>query len=115
MIPVIDLSLYISIPKIPNIREIKKQIEEQIPTEQELKDLAEQIILDRLPNIPNIWFIPPSFVFSYPTNVFVDPFINLAKFHLMGTLGNMSVLSQYTPPAPPAPAILSWTGYKVIG
>ena len=63
LIPVIDLSLYISIPKIPNIREIKKQIEEQIPTEQELKDLAEQIILDRLPNIPNIWFIPPSFVF----------------------------------------------------
>jgi hypothetical protein len=45
----------------------------------------------------------------------LDPFVNLAKFHLMGTSGNMSVLAQYTPPAPPAPAILNWTGYKVIG
>jgi hypothetical protein len=109
------LSLYISIPKIPNIKEIKKQIEEQIPTEEELRDLAEQIILDRLPNIPNIWFTLPTYVFSYPTNIFIGPFVNLAKFHLMGTSGNMSVLAQYTPPAPPAPAILNWTGYKVIG
>lgn len=115
LVPVIDLSLYVSIPKIPNIKEIKKQIEEQIPTKEELRDLALQLILDRLPNIPNIWFTLPTYLFSYPTNAFADPFVNLAKFHLLGTSGNMSVLSQYTPPAPPAPAILNWTGYKVIG
>jgi hypothetical protein len=115
LVPDIDLSLYVSIPKIPNIREIKKQIEEKIPTEEELRDLAEQLILDRLPIIPNIWFTLPTYLFSYPTNVFADPFVNLAKFHLMGTSGNMAVFAQYTPPAPPAPAILNWTGYKVIG
>lgn len=115
LVPDIDLSLYVSIPKIPNMKEIKKQIEEQIPTEEELKNLALQLILDKLPNIPNIWFILPTFVFSFPTNIFIDPFINLAKFHLMGTSGNMAVLAQYPPPAPPAPAILNWIGYKVIG
>lgn len=115
LVPEIDLSLYVPIPKIPNIKEIKKQIEEQIPTKEELRDLAEQIILDRLPIIPNIWFTLPSYVFTYPTNVFADPFVNLAKFHLLGTSGNMIVLAQYPPPAPPAPAILNWTGYKVIG
>jgi hypothetical protein len=115
LVPVIDLSLYVSIPKIPNIKEIKKQIEEQIPTEEELRDLALQLILDRLPNIPNIWFTLPTYLFSYPTNTFADPFVNLAKFHLMGTSGNMVVFAQYPPPAPPAPAILNWAGYKVIG
>jgi hypothetical protein len=115
LVPEIDLSLYVTIPKIPNIKEIKKQIEEQIPTKEELRDLAEQLILDRLPIIPNIWFILPSYVFTYPTNAFADPFVNLAKFHLLGTSGNMVVLAQYPPPAPPAPAILNWTGYKVIG
>jgi hypothetical protein len=35
--------------------------------------------------------------------------------HLLGTSGTMSVLAQYPPPAPPAPAILSWSGYTIIG
>jgi len=71
---------------------------------EELRELALQLILDRLPIIPNIWFTLPSYVFTYPTNAFADPFVNLAKFHLLGTSGNMVVLAQYPPPAPPAPA-----------
>jgi len=27
----------------------------------------------------------------------------------------MSVIAQYPPPAPPAPAIINWTGYRVVG
>jgi hypothetical protein len=27
----------------------------------------------------------------------------------------MNVMAQYPPPAPPAPAIISWSGYNVIG
>jgi hypothetical protein len=47
--------------------------------------------------------------------VFLNPFINLAKVHLLGTSGTMMVMAQYPPPAPPAPAILMWSGYNVIG
>jgi hypothetical protein len=45
----------------------------------------------------------------------LDPFVNVAKVHLMGTAGTMNVMAQYPPPAPPAPAIISWSGYNVIG
>jgi hypothetical protein len=37
LVPEIDLSLYVTIPKIPNIKEIKKQIEEQIPTKRRIE------------------------------------------------------------------------------
>ena len=43
----------------------------------------------------------------------IDPFLQLAQIHLMGVGGNMMVTSQYTPPAPPAPAIINYTGYQV--
>jgi len=33
----------------------------------------------------------------------------------MGVSGTMSVIAQYPPPAPPAPAIITWSGYRVIG
>ena len=114
LIPEIELP-GIAIPKIPTKQELKQMIKDKIPTKEELKAMAYDMIKDKIPQIPNIWFIPPTFVFSYPTNILLDPFVNIAKFHLMGVSGNMSVMAQYPPPAPPAPAILNWTGYRVIG
>jgi hypothetical protein len=112
--PQIDLP-DISIPKIPTKEELKKQIEEQLPTKEELASMAFDMIKDKIPEIPNIWFIPPTLVLTPPTNIMLDPFVNLAKVHLMGTSGTMMVITQYPPPAPPAPAILAWSGYNVIG
>jgi hypothetical protein len=105
----------ISIPKIPTKKELKEMIKEKVPTKEELKAMAYDLIRSKIPQIPNIWFIPPTLVFSPPTNILLDPFVTLAKFHLMGTSGTMSVMAQYPPPAPPAPAILNWTGYRVVG
>jgi len=105
----------IAIPKIPTKKELKEMIKDKIPTKEELLAMAYDLIKDKIPEIPNIWFIPPTFIFSYPTNILLDPFVNIAKFHLMGVSGTMSVIAQYPPPAPPAPAIINWTGYRVVG
>jgi hypothetical protein len=111
-----DISLPgISIPKIPTKEELKKMIDDAIPTKEELLAMAYDLIKDKIPNIPNIFFIPPTVKFSFQTNIMINPFINVAKTHLMGVSGIMSVIAQYPPPAPPAPAILNWTGYKIIG
>jgi predicted secreted protein len=77
--------------------------------------MAYDIIKDKIPNIPNIFFIPPTIKFSFQTNIMINPFVNVAKVHLMGSSGIMSVVAQYPPPAPPAPAILNWNGYNVVG
>jgi hypothetical protein len=114
LIPDIELP-GISIPKIPTKQELKQMIKDMIPTKEQLKAMAYDMIKDKIPEIPNIWFIPPTFVFSYPTNILLDPFVNVAKFHLMGVSGTMSVMAQYPPPAPPAPAVINWSGYRVIG
>jgi len=90
-------------------------IKEKIPTKEELIAMAYELIRSKIPEIPNIWFVPPTLVFSPPTNILLDPFVTLAKFHLIGTSGTMSVMAQYPPPAPPAPAIINWTGYRVVG
>jgi hypothetical protein len=105
----------ISIPKIPTKKELKEMIKEKIPTKEELIAMAYELIRSKIPEIPNIWFVPPTLVFSPPTNILLDPFVTLAKFHLIGTSGTMSVMAQYPPPAPPAPAIINWTGYRVVG
>jgi len=105
----------ISIPHIPTKAELKQMIKDKIPTKEELEAMAYDMIKGLIPNIPNIWFIPPTLVFSEQTIIFLNPFVNLAKFHLMGVSGTMMVMAQYPPPAPPAPAMLNWTGYKVIG
>ena len=105
----------ISIPHIPTKAELKEMIKDKIPTKEELEAMAYDMIKGLIPNIPNIWFIPPTLIFSEQTIIFLNPFVNLAKFHLMGVSGTMMVMAQYPPPAPPAPAILNWTGYKVIG
>jgi ASC-1-like (ASCH) protein len=105
----------ITIPTIPKKEEIKKQIEEQIPTKEELKAMAYDLIKDKIPKIPNIHFIPPTIAFSFGTNILLNPFVNMAQLHLLGVSGIMSVMAQYPPPAPPAPAVLNWSGYTIIG
>jgi hypothetical protein len=111
-----DISLpNINIPKLPTKEEFEKQIEDALPTKEELTAIAFDIIRDKIPNIPNIFFIPPTLQFKPSTMILLDPFVNLAKVHLLGTGGTMTVMAQYPPPAPPAPAILSWSGYNIIG
>ena len=105
----------IDLPKIPTKEEFKKMVEDSIPTKEELLAMAFDVIKDKIPDIPNIWFVPPSFEFKPASMIFLNPFVNLAKVHLMGTSGTMMVIAQYPPPAPPAPAILAWSGYNVIG
>jgi hypothetical protein len=114
VVPVIELP-GISIPKIPTKEELQKMIDEKIPTKEELEAMAFDLIRDKIPEIPNIFFVPPTIKFSFQTNVMINPFVNVAKTHLMGASGIMSVMAQYPPPAPPAPAILNWSGYKIIG
>lgn len=105
----------ITIPKIPTKVELKTMVEEKLPTKEELLAMAYDMIKDKIPEIPNIFFIPPTIKFSFQTNIMINPFVNVAKTHLMGASGIMSVIAQYPPPAPPAPAILNWNGYKIIG
>lgn len=105
----------INIPKIPTKVELKAMVENKLPTKEELLAMAYDMIKDKIPQIPNIFFIPPTIKFSFETNIMINPFINVAKTHLMGANGIMSVMAQYPPPAPPAPAILNWNGYKIIG
>jgi len=114
VIPKIELP-NINIPTIPTKEELKNEIKQQIPTKEELEAMAYDMIIDKIPNIPNIFFIPPTLVFTPQTNILIDPFVMVAQLHLLGTSGTMSVLAQYPPPAPPAPAILSWSGYTIIG
>lgn len=114
LIPEIQLP-GIAIPKIPTKKELKQMIKDMTPTKEEIKAMAYDLIKDKIPKIPNIWFIPPSFILSVTSGIFLNPFVNLAKFHLMGVGGTMMVMAQYPPPAPPAPAIINWTGYRVVG
>ncbi|MFZ9147063.1 MAG: hypothetical protein ACO21H_07425 [Sediminibacterium sp.] len=105
----------ISIPKIPTKEELKKMVEDMLPTEEEIKAMAYDTIKGLIPEIPYINFVMPTLVFSYPTNILIGPFINAAQQHLMGVGGTMMVMAQYPPPAPPAPAILQWSGYTIMG
>jgi hypothetical protein len=112
--PEIDLSAF-NIPKLPTKEELKKEIEDGLPTKEELMAMAFDSIKGLIPNIPPIWFVPPTILLTAPTNILLDPFVNLAKVHLLGTSGTMMVMAQYPPPAPPAPAIIMWSGYNIIG
>lgn len=104
-----------NMPDLPSAAELENQIKSKIPDKEMIKALAYDTIKSKIPKIPNIWFIPPVPIFTPPTNMMIDPFVNLAKFHLLGTGGTMNTISQYPPPAPPAPAILQWSGYTVVG
>lgn len=114
VVPDIELPS-IAIPNIPTKEELKRMVDDALPTKEELLAMAYDMIKDKIPQIPNIFFIPPTIKFSFQTNIMINPFVNVAKTHLMGSGGIMSVISQYPPPAPPAPAILNWNGYKIIG
>lgn len=111
LVPEIDIP--IEIPNIPTKEELEEQIKAKTPTEEEIRALAEEKIKGLIPDPPFISFTPPSFIFSTKTNVLLDPFLSLAQIHLLGVGGNMMVMAQYTPPAPPAPAIINYTGYQV--
>ena len=111
LVPEIDIP--IEIPNIPTKEELQEQIDAKTPTEEEIRALAEEKIKGLIPDPPFISFTPPSFIFSTKTNVMIDPFLQLAQIHLMGVGGNMMVTAQYTPPAPPAPASINYTGYQV--
>jgi hypothetical protein len=63
---------------------------------------------------PGVW-TPLPVVSNSDSSIFLDAFINSAKIHLTTVGGIFSVISQYPPPAPPAPAVLNWSGYTVIG
>jgi len=108
-----DIDIGIEIPKLPTKEELLEQINAKIPTEEEIRALAEEKIKGLIPDPPFISFTPPSFIFSTKTNVLLDPFLSLAQIHLLGVSGNMMVMAQYPPPAPPAPAIINYTGYQV--
>jgi hypothetical protein len=111
----INLEDYISLPYIPTKEDFEKMVDEKTPTKEELKAMAYDMVKDKIPDIPNIHFVPPTLVFNAPSLILLNPFISLARTHLMGTGGTMYVMAQYPPPAPPAPAILNWSGYRVVG
>lgn len=63
---------------------------------------------------PGVW-TPLPVVPNNNSSIFLDAFISSAKIHLTTVSGIFSVIGQYPPPAPAAPAILPWSGYNVIG
>ena len=103
----------IEIPNLPTKEELLAQIKIKIPTKEEIKAMAYDKIKGLIPNPPFINFIPPNLMWSTKTNIMIDPFIMLAKMHLLGVSGNMTIFAQYPYPAPPAPAIITWNSYQV--
>ena len=65
-------------------------------------------------SIPNISFPPPSKFIKPSSVVWCDPFVNFAKTHLLSLSGMIMVTAQYPPPATPAPAVIMWSGYRVL-
>ena len=111
LIPEIDIP--IEIPNIPTKEELQKQIDAKTPTKEEIKAMAYDKIKGLIPNPPFINFILPNLMWSTKTNIMIDPFIMLAKMHLLGVSGNMTIMAQYPYPAPPAPAVITWNSYQV--
>ncbi len=95
------------IPNIPNIQLPK------IPTKDEIKVMIAEMIKDKIPNIPNINFVAPTLFFKPSSNIWIDPFVNMCKVHMLTTGGLINVLAQYPPPATPGPAIIKWDGYRI--
>jgi hypothetical protein len=46
-------------------------------------------------------------------DIFLSSFISCAKIHLTTVGGSHDLISQYIPPLPIGPAIMTWTGYKI--
>lgn len=113
MIPSIELPDVPNLPKIPTKEQIEEEVNSKLPTKEQLKSIALAEVEKLMPDIPYFQFTPPSLKFKF-SNVFINPFINYAKQHLINTGGTMTVFSQYPLPAPPAPAIIVWSGYRVL-
>lgn len=103
----------IKIPKIPTKEELNTLIASKIPSEKSIDTIANDAILGKIPDIPFFHFVPPTSGFNSKKSIIIDPFINIAKIHLLSRGGTMMVMAQYPPPAPPAPAMLIWQGYNV--
>ena len=103
----------IKIPNLPTKEELLAQIKIKTPTKEEIKAMAYDKIKGLIPNPPFISFTPPNLMWSTKTNVMIDPFIQLAQIHLTGVSGDMQVTAQYSPPAPPATALIIWNSYQV--
>jgi hypothetical protein len=104
----------IEIPNLPTKEELLAQIKIKTPTKEEIKAMAYDKIKGLIPNPPFINFTLPNLMWSTKTNIMIDPFIMLAQIHLLGVSGNMTVMAQYPYPAPPAPAMITWSSYQVM-
>jgi hypothetical protein len=63
---------------------------------------------------PGVWPENPITVLpSTSVNPYLDSFILMASIHLQTISGICNTISQYPPPAPPGPGILTWTGYTL--
>jgi hypothetical protein len=108
-----EINIPIEIPNLPKKEDFEAELKLKTPTEEQIKAMAEDKIKGLIPKPPFINIIPPTFTWSTKTNIMIDPFVSLAQIHLLGVSGNMMVMAQYPPPAPPAPAIINYTGYQV--
>jgi len=61
---------------------------------------------------PGVW-TPLPVIPNNNSSIFLDAFISSAKIHLTTVSGLFTVIAQYPPPAPPAPGVIQWSGYKV--
>lgn len=118
----------IDIPKIPTKQELEKMVRDiiegyipaipnlqlpKIPTKEEIKIMVYEMIKDKIPNIPNFNITPPTLFIKPSSVVWINPFVNFCKTHMLTVGGLINVLSQYPPPATPAPAIIKWDGYRI--
>ena len=81
----------------------------KIPAPGSIKNIATTMGVVLKPGTWTPMKVPPN---NNPEQ-FLDAFIRSAKLHLMSVSGIYSVVAQYPPPAPPAPGIVQWSGYKV--
>jgi hypothetical protein len=81
----------------------------KIPAPGSIKNIATTMGVVLKPGSWTATKVPPN---NNPEQ-FLDAFIRSAKLHLMTVSGIYSVLAQYPPPAPPAPGVVQWSGYKV--
>lgn len=118
----------IDIPKIPTKEELEKMVKDiidgfipplpniqlpKIPTKDEIKVMVYEMIKDKIPEIPNFNITLPTLFIKPSSVVWINPFVNFCKTHMLTVGGIINVLAQYPPPATPAPAFIKWDGYRI--
>jgi hypothetical protein len=103
----------INLPKLPTKEEFEKNVNDSLPTKEQIKTRVDDMVEKSMPQIPYFQFVVPTYKSSF-SSVFINPFINYAKIHLANVGGTMIVTSLYSPVAPPAPAFINWTSYRVL-